>query len=147
MLQKYPQSVAFVAITRAQLDVPFHQDDLLAITAFFDHGGHGDRAALQYTVTTNGDAFDVRHVHDWADQNARSKRLTKAAMIRLATLLTELPASGTAPPIERLVIISFHVGGSWVTRTYDRRSLPSAMREIYDIIGERGETRASSRTP
>jgi hypothetical protein len=63
--------------------------------------------------------------------------------MRLRAATQRLPPDGSAsPPIDRLVIIGFQTGGTWAVRTYDRAKLPAAMREIYDIVGERDETRA-----
>jgi hypothetical protein len=137
VLASYPQTDAFKHITAAQLYADDRQDELLAITEFY----RNDRAVLLYIVTNNGQEDDVRHVYDWADQVEHSKRMSAPDLRRLSAALARLPVALVSPPIDRLVIISFHVGSRWVTRTYDSAALPEAMREIYLLVGERAETR------
>jgi hypothetical protein len=119
-----------------------HDDDLLAIAAFCGR----ESTALEYTVTRAGEEFDVREVQDWASQNGRSKHLSDRDLVRLRAAVRRLPSDDrSSPPIDRLVVIGFRSGTAWGVRTYDRADLPDAMREIYEVIGERPETRTCAR--
>ncbi|MFI5175042.1 MAG: hypothetical protein ACHQKY_09305 [Terriglobia bacterium] len=135
----YPQTESFRSYLRSQTDVAWHlqRTDLLAISVF----PRGDRFALQYFVTESGQETDYRNVYDWAIQAGHQKQLSEGELKILRSVIHDLPTESVSPPIERLVIVSFHEGASWVTRTYDSNALPKPVRQIYDIIGERCESR------
>ncbi len=137
---KYPQSESFVAFTRGHANAAWHlhqRTNLLAISAF----PAGDRYALQYFVTESGQESDHRHVWNWAIQASHWKQLSDTNLTSLHAAIRELPSESVLPPIERLVIVSFRDGTNWVTRSYDSNALPKSMRQIYNIIGERFESR------
>jgi hypothetical protein len=135
-IRRHPE--AFAGLTLHATDLADRRDDLLAIVAFCG----SDNVAVEYTVARTGKEWDVRVVYDWADQNERSKQLSETDLVRLRVATAGLPLDGNvAPPIDRLVIVGFHRGAEWVHVTYDSAKLPEAMREIYDIVGERAETR------
>ena len=113
------------------------QNHILAISDFF----MGDDVALEYTVTEAGQEFDVRDVHNWAHQDSHSKQLSGADMKNLGKAIRQLPVDAWMPPRNRLVLVSFKQGTNWISRSYDRQALPDPMRKIYDIIGERFETK------
>ena len=136
----YPQTESFVAFTRGHTNAAWHlyqRTNLLAISAF----PSGDRWALQYFVTESGQESDHRHVWNWAVQASHWKQLSDTNLTSLRSAIRELPSESVLPPIERLVIVSFRDGTNWVTRSYDSSSLPKPMRQIYDIVGERFESK------
>jgi hypothetical protein len=136
----YPQTESFIAFTRSHTNAAWHlhqRTNLLAISAF----PAGDRVALQYSVTESGQESDARHVWNWAVQDSHGRQLSDTNLTSLRSAIRELPTRSVLPPIERLVIVSFRDGTNWVTRSYDSGSLPKPMRQIYDIIGERFESK------
>ena len=135
----YPQTESFGFYLRSQTNAAEHlqRADLLAISAF----PRGDRYALQYVVTEAGQESDVRNVYSWALQASHWRPLSEAELNNLRSAINELPVESKSPPVERLVIVSFREGTNWVTRSYDSDALPKSMRQIYDIIGERFESR------
>jgi hypothetical protein len=138
----YPQTGAFKAFVDGQMNAAWHaqRSDFLAISAFYE----GERVALQYWITEN-DEFDVRTVYDHAHQSERHKQLVPSAVKGLHSAIAELPSESVTPPIDHLVIVSFQDGTNWVTRTYDSENLPNAMTKIYEIIGERSETKSRNK--
>jgi hypothetical protein len=135
----YPQTESFRAFLRSQTNAAEHlqRADLLAISAF----PKGDGFALQYFVTEAGQESDHRNVYSWALQASHWRQLSEAELNNLRSAIHELPVESKSPPVERLVIVSFREGTNWVTRSYDSDALPKSMRQIYDIIGERFESK------
>ncbi len=115
------------------------QTNLLAVSAF----PSGGTFALEYFVTESGRERDLRNVWNWAIQDTHSKQLSEIALKSLRSAIRDLPSESMSPPIDRLVVISFREGTNWVTRSYDSSALPNPMRQIYNIIGERFESKQS----
>ena len=135
----YPQTESFKAYLSFQTKVAWHlqSTNILAISTF----PSGGQYALEYWVTESGQEYDLRNVYDWAFQNQHSKQLSEAELKSLHAAIQDLPTGNASPPLERLVIVSFREGTHWVTRIYDSGTLPKPVRRIYDIIGEREESR------
>jgi hypothetical protein len=135
----FPQTESFRAFLRSQTNAAEHlqRGDLVAISAF----PKGDGIALQYVVTEEGQESDTRNVFSWARQASHWRQLSEAELNNLRSAIHELPVESKSPPVERLVIVSFREGTNWLTRSYDRDALPKSMRQIYDVIGERSESR------
>jgi hypothetical protein len=51
----------------------------------------------------------------------------------MESAILELPSTNAVPPFDELVLVSFRQGTNWITRSYDKRSLPKALRQIDDI--------------
>jgi hypothetical protein len=132
---RYPQTVAFKHFVEWQANSEWHrqQTNLLAITAF----DGDDRSAWQYWVKDDGGESDVRTVHAWAHQGLQQKQLSAEALSELCKAFGQLPTANATPPIERLVIVSWSRGTNWLTTSYDREALPTAMRKIFKLIGDR----------
>ena len=143
-LSRYPQTDAFLAHTSGHTNSAANlaETNLLAISAFFRAN---DRTCLHYSVSESGYARNSRYVYRWSIQATHEKQLTDAELKSLRSALRELPTESVSPPLERLLIISFRDSTNWVMRSYDRGALPTAMRQIYDIIGERFETKRKER--
>jgi len=135
----YPQTSSFSAYLSFHTNAAWNlqHTNLLAISAF----PQGGAFAIEYSVTDGGSEYDCRNVYNWALQAEHSKQLSETNLTTLRSAIRELPAASVSPPIDRLVIVSFRDGTNWVTRSYDSGSLPKPMRRIYDIIGERFETK------
>ena len=135
----YPQTEGFrhhVSMNTNQA-VHVQQNNILAICAF----PKGNSFALEYFVTESGQASDWRNVWDWAIQDSHKKQLPESDLKSLRLAIRELPPESALPAIERLVIVSFRDGTNWVPRSYDSGSLPKPMHQIYDIVGERFESK------
>lgn len=137
----YSKTQSFKYFLRWQTDGTEHlqQGNLLTVSAF----PRGEGVALQYSVTETGQQSDHRHVYDWAVHASHRKQLSQTELASLRSAIRELPSESNLPPLERLVIVSFRNGREWVTRSYDSRALPTAMRRIYEIIGERFESESA----
>ena len=135
----YPQTESFRYYLSFQTNVTLNlqHTNLLAISAF----PSDDRFAIEYSITESGQEYDCRDVYDWAIQADQWKQLSETNLAALHSAIGELPAESVSPPIERLVIVSFRDGTNWVTRSYDSDSLPKPMRQIYEIVGERFESK------
>jgi hypothetical protein len=136
---RYVQTESFQSYLRWQINAAEHlqQRNLVAISAF----PSGDRFALQYVVTERGQERDLRNVYNWAIQASHGRQLLDAELKELRSAIEQLPNDNKLPPLERLVILSFRNNMTWVTRSYDSGALPTAMRRIYEIIGERFESK------
>ena len=135
---RYPQTESFrhyLSITNAVWML--QHTNLLAISAF----PNGSVYALQYFVTETGQEYDCRNVYNWAIQASNRKQLSEPELTSLRSAIRELPAGSVSPPIERLVVVSFRAGTNWVTRSYESTAPPQSMRQIYDIVGERFESK------
>jgi hypothetical protein len=139
-LSRYPQTDAFRVHTGGHTNSAANlgQTNLLAISAFFSAN---DRTCLHYSVSESGYARNMRDVYRWAVQAIQEKQLTDAELKSLRSALRELPTESVSPPLERLLVISFRDGTNWITRSYDSDALSRPMRQVYDIIGERFESR------
>ena len=139
-LSRYPQTDAFRAHTGGHTNAAANlaRTNLLAVSAFFRAD---DRTCLHYLVSQSGYSHNVRYVHNWAAQADREKQLSDSELQSLRSAIRGLPAESVSPPLERLLVVSFRDDTNWVMRSYDSGSLPTAMRQIYDIIGERFETK------
>ena len=136
---KYPQTESFGDYLSGHTNAAWHlqRTNLLVISAF----PSGDRYALQYCVTESGQQADYRDVYRWAIQTMHWKQIAETNLTSLRSAIRQLPAESVSPPIERLVIVSFREGTNWATRSYDSGTLPKSMRQIYDIIGERFDSK------
>ena len=129
----YPQTAAFRFFLNYQTNgaAQLGQSNLLAITKFINN----DKVAVVYGVTQDGHENDSRWVYQWAMQGSHAKKLSDDELAQMRTAIGKLPAHNDTPPIGRLVIVSFQSGTNWVTRTYDGRSKPEGLNQIFGIIG------------
>ena len=136
---KYPQTESFRYFVGGHTNAAWHLQctNLLVISAF----PSGDRYALQYCTTESGKVIEYRDVYKWAIQSLHSKEIAETNLTSLRSAIRQLPAESVSPPIERLVIVSFRRGTNWITRSYDSGVLPKPLRQIYDLIGERFESK------
>jgi hypothetical protein len=130
----YPQTKSF----KHYLSFHAYSTGNLVVISSFPSGA---RFAVQYFVTLSGEESDRRDVYNWAIQDSHNKQLSEAEIKGLRSAILKLPAGIKSPQIEHLVIVSSLEGTDWVTRTYDSDALPKAMQQIYEIIGERFESK------
>ena len=136
---KYPKTQAFRHYLHSNTNAARHRQhsDLLAISAF----PSGDSFALQYSVTESGYESDYQFIYSWSARGVKSKQLSETNLTALKTAINQLPVNCASPPTERLVLVSFLDGTNWITRSYDGAALPAPMIQIYEIVGERPESR------
>lgn len=136
----YPKTESFRAYFSIHSIKPEnrHNANLLVISAF----RRGSSSALEYFISQSGEVVDQRHVFNWAIQARRQRQLSAENLASLRATLRELPAGSPPPPLERLVIVSFRDGANWVTRLYDSTNLSKPMRKVYDLVGERFESKS-----
>ena len=146
---RYPQAEAFKAYVQKQTSAVRHlQDkDILAITEFTNAGS----VALEYHISagwwygerTNRWSLPREVAGSSIQVSSGSGPLPRLSEMQRRTLdsaIRELPPTNALPPIDELVIVSFHQGTNWVTHTYDKRNLPIPMRQIYEIRHSRPPT-------
>jgi hypothetical protein len=135
---KYPQTDAFKAFISNQTNAVGNlaRTNLLTMVCFLG----SDKVGLEYTVNENGQESDVRDVYNWAYQASHWKQLSDDQIKDLHSAIKALPTKNVLPPIRQLVVVSFKDSTNWITRSYDQTNLPTAMRKIYDIVGERFES-------
>ena len=137
----YPRSQAFRMVLQQQTNAAANlqtEGHLLRMTCYYKPES---RACLRYFVKTNGVARNHRYIWSYATQDSHWSQLDSSQLAALRAAIDELPTNSVTPPYERLLIVSFRDGTNWVTRTYDRSAFPPGIGKIYDIIGERFETK------
>ena len=132
---KYPQSVAFRYCLGVHTNAAWNlqRTNLLMIT----ESPEGGRCAVQYFVTEGGNERSHANVYEMSNQTSNGRQIPETNLRTLRSAILQLPAESKYPPVERLVIVSFHAGTNWITRSYDYDALPEPMRQIYDIVGKR----------
>ena len=137
----YPHSQAFRMVLQQQTNAAANlqtEGHLLRMTCYYKPESS---AYLRYFVKTNGVARNHRYIWSYATQDSHWIQLNDSQLAGLRNAIDELPTNSVTPPYERLLIVSYRDGTNWVTRTYDRSAFPPAIGKIYDIIGERFETK------
>ncbi|MBI3853187.1 MAG: hypothetical protein HY298_23300 [Verrucomicrobia bacterium] len=132
---RYQQTMHFQEIIQVQTNAAWQlgqRTNILAITVF-DHGS--DRVVTEYFISQNGKGISWRNVPAWAHQPGKKikQSLSDSEMKKLQSAIEELPAKNDAPPLERLLIVSFQSGTNWITRAYDRQALPRPMLDICEV--------------
>jgi hypothetical protein len=134
-MSSYPQTEAFRRYVNGQTNRAPHVQHLLTISEFSDAGlvaeryeitEHGAQSYESMTIRPEGPIFGV-------GGGPIPPKLTQTQLGAVASAIHELPPTNALPPIDELVLVSFRQGTNWVTHSYDKRSLPKAMSQIYDI--------------
>lgn len=94
----------------------------------------GDGAAQLESVAPNGRGWFVRDVFNWAMQNSGQRQFTTQQLDQLRQAVHDLPDQNSYPDVGHLVIVSFREGSRWVTRCFDQRNPPDALKRIEAII-------------
>jgi hypothetical protein len=103
---------------------------VVAISTLLDDAG----AAELKSVAPNGREWFVRDVVDWAMQNFGQRQLTAQQLEQLQQAVHDLPGQNSYPDVGHLVIVSFRDGTHWITRCYDQRNPPDALKRIEALI-------------
>jgi hypothetical protein len=131
----YPQAAATSPMNGLQEFVGMHLGDdrftqnRTAVVAISTMLG-GDNAAELESVAPNGREWFVRDVFNWAMQNSGQRQFTPPQLDQLRQAVRDLPEQNSYPDVAHLVIISFRDGPRWVTRCYDQRNPPDALKRI-----------------
>ena len=130
---RYPQTEAFRFFVKQQTNATRHLQHVFAMTELTNTAS----VAVMYHVTDRGEqTFDTDR---WPIPGIRvgsgwlPPRLSDTELRTLISAIRELPPTNALPPIDELVIVSFHQGTNWITRSFDKRSLPKPMADIYEI--------------
>jgi hypothetical protein len=140
----YQQTMYFQEIIQDQTNAAVQFGKITNILAISDFDYGSDRVVSQYFISENGKGRSWRNVPGWAIQPGKKikQSLSEAELKNLKLAIKELPSQNSTPPLERLVIVSVKSGTNWVTRTYDRQSLPKAMLDICKIADLGIETKS-----
>ena len=142
---QYPNSRAFRANLEAQTDSVRNlqrEGHLLRITCYYDSKSP---ICVRYFVKTNGISSNDRYLHGAPLQDRHWVQLNKKKLAMLQAALAALPPQDDKPRLDRLTILSYQEGVHWITRVFDRLAPPEALARIYEIIGERAETKISAK--
>jgi hypothetical protein len=112
--------------------------NLLAITVIGDHA----RIFWPYIVMKDGSKVDYR-IPRYDAPSSRWGSLSEKELGNLRAALAALPEQSASPPLGRTVLVSYRSGTNWVTRTYDFKQQSAALREVFQIIGEREELKTT----
>ncbi len=123
---------AFQGLMSPHANAKQNATDLLLITAFSKK-----TTAHCYRVAHSGEEIDARLLWNRGSQATNIRQLNNEDMAELRQAISQLPKKSVKPPIERLVVISFRDRSGWTTRSYDSKSPPEALNQIYGIIHRR----------
>jgi hypothetical protein len=131
----YQQTMSFQEIIQVQTNAAWQLGQMTNILAISDFDYGSDRVVSEYFISESGKGLSWRNVPDWAHQPGKKikQSLSESELKNLELAIKEFPSQNSTPPLERLVIVSFKSGTNWVTRTYDRQSLPKAMLNVCAI--------------
>ena len=131
----YQQTRSLQEIIQWQTNAVWQIGQMTNILAISDFDYGNDRVVSQYFISESGKGWSWRNVTAWAMQPGKKikQSLSETELKSLGLAIKEFPSQNSAPPLERLVIVSFKSGTNWVTHTCDRRSMPKAMLNICEI--------------
>jgi hypothetical protein len=90
---------------------------------------------IRYSLTKEGQEFDVRDVYDWAHQASHHRQLSRDKVAKIAALLQRLPSSEIGDtPKDWLVTVTFRTGKEVRVREYHRKRLPRSLKEILEQL-------------
>lgn len=129
-LNAYPDRASLGTVGHQHLDGPkFGKQEQLALISWSLRGDVKAWGGIR--VPAQGRARSFRHFWNSSERVGsfgRSQYPQDAP--RLGTFLARLGPSVPAPPIERVLIVSFQRDGPWITRLYDRNDPPAALVEL-----------------
>jgi hypothetical protein len=130
----YEQTSVLRSCVKEQTNAAWHVGDVMAMTEFNNAGS----AAQKYSVNEAGwesfpDHWGLPPELIVGGGWGPLPRLKATQFQTLMSSIRELPLTNALPPIDELLIVSFHRGTNWTTHSYDKRSLPKPMSQIYDI--------------
>src|SRR5215468_12780944 len=114
------------------------QAPLLTIDFSLDSKGDQEfgHVVIRYSLTRQGEEFDVRNVYNWAAQASHRRELSKDTVAKIIDLLRGLPDSKEKDiPKDRLVIVTLRDGNEVKLKAFHCKRLPRAMKEILELLG------------
>jgi hypothetical protein len=131
---KYQQTSVLKTIVSVHNNIDWQLNQRSNILAVTDFAWGNAKIADEYFISVNGNGYSWCLTGEGHSGGKRIASLHSAeALKRLTAAIDELPLKDSAPPVERLVVVSFKSGTNWVTHLYDRQSLPKAMLNICEI--------------
>jgi hypothetical protein len=120
--------------------MPSAQQPRPLLTIDFSLDSKADREtghiSIYYSLSKEGQEFDVRNVHDWAAQDSHLRELSKGGVAKITNLLRELPNPEEKNiPKDWLVTLTFRDGDDVRVREYHRKRLPHALKEVLELLG------------
>ena len=109
---------------------------LLLMTAVLSYN-----SALQYVVRCDGLEYDYGERPNRGCTAGGQKQLSGSDLKRLTEAIRRFPDYDRSPPIGNLLVVSFMRGTNWITHSFNWNSPPTPVREAFEIIGERFETK------
>jgi hypothetical protein len=130
----YPKTEALDQVVSYHSNAEWHlkRDHILTMTWFLQ-GRPG--VAIECRADAHGFVSTYRSVHERGTQAHQQSKLAEAQYAALQEAVRQLPASAGKPELANLLIVSFRDGDRWVTRVYDRPSLPPQVERLYAITG------------
>lgn len=129
-----PQPEAFGLYVDMQANPNLHTNHILVISEF-RHATSAElyeltkqRQQQQIAVCITPDGYWVG-----CGCGPSPRNLTEPQIRAIESATLRLPPTNALPPINERVLVSFRQGTNWLTHSYDKRSLPQAMHQIYEI--------------
>jgi hypothetical protein len=131
----YARKLELLVFLRGHTD-PAGRTNLLLMTAFLSYN-----TALQYVVTRDGLEADYAERTMRGYTAGHTKQLSGSDLNLLSEAIRRFPDYDRSPPIGNLLVVSFMRGTNWITHSYNWDSPPTPVKQAFDIIGERFETK------
>ena len=140
-----PPAEAFQLFLHAQTNAAEHVGHVLAMTDFSGftnllwHEVESGRvnptySVFKYRLSDNGEQSWYGEGYPvYTGSRHLYPRLSEAQLSAMLSAIRELPPTNAAPPVDQLVLVSFHQGTNWVTYNYDRRCPPKLLDRIYEV--------------
>ena len=134
LLRHYPQSANFDYVIERHWHNPERN---LFLSDWFFNGTTNSAMGCSVENVTNAEVCTV--YSGSMTQSAGLSAISPARLARFQTALRALPpGESVAPPLNRLLIVSFHDGSQWTTRIYDRAHPPDQLVQLVKVAGFRG---------
>jgi hypothetical protein len=135
----YPQTAAFKSFVEEQTNATRHVGTIMAMTEFTSSGSEAQKYRVfvggwvsEYTDRWSPPRHDVAAPSITVGSGS-ALRFTEKQLATLVAAIPVLPLTNAFPPIDQLVVVSFHRGTNWTTHCYDKRRPPKPLGQIYDL--------------
>ncbi len=124
---------SILAITAAKQSPTFLTIDFSLDSKADDETGH---VVIRYSLTEDGQEFDVRSVFDSAMQASHRRQLPTESVEKIVRLVRELPkADQKGIARDWLVTVRFRDKNKTEVYEYHRKELPGELKEILELMG------------
>jgi len=93
--------------------------------------------AHQIEVADSGAESERLKLWNWSTRGQKYRELTREDLLEIRAAISRLPKESADPPVERLLVVTFREGDQWTTRSYDKESMPEAIKQIFGVINRR----------